>query len=329
MEEEEEEDSLIAELFDSSDEEEIVDQTKRVEEFYALKNRLEREHFLGEEPEELQECILFWLYYAVQFIILFDRFGAHVSLEAPGSMHDKVCFSIMEGYWEKLLIYVHTITQTLYNDVCNRIERHLGCQEGHPMLILMEKIRQHKELHCRHIKTDPGASRTRSDDVQDTYNSVSGELYDPENHIHKSWAELIFNPLPSDYDEREKDPEEGGEDYKTQIELMKLTGTWRVPEPFCIVVTKEWGEAIQFLHSLIHFEAYIITLITDPLTDEERAFIRGTSWDRGWAFLLTEEFQGVPINRLKGGKKKIPHVVANLIALREFFKKLVTFTKLT
>lgn len=304
---------------------------KQIQEFYRIKERLEREKYLGEEPTELQELVLYWVYVGVQFVILYDRFGSHCIPEPKDSaatLRDKAIYALLQPYWTKLIYYVHGVSERLYNDLCNRVEAHVGGDLSHPMVLLLEKVSLHQELHCRHIKTDPGASRTRADVVVDTYNAVTGELYDAENPVHKSWVELIFNPLPSDYKHTDIDPEEGGDDHKTQIELMKLDGTYHVPDPFCMVVTKDWGEAIQFVHSLCHFQDYVVTIIWGAMSDEDRKMVRtASSWEAGWALLLTPEFANVPIGRLKGGKKKIPHVVSNLIALRELFKKIVTFTK--
>jgi hypothetical protein len=333
------EDSVIREIFDSSsfsssdDEEEDVSEEQLLERVAHIADlRAPIAHYFEEEiPSAYDEGVPVLLYHSVQYIVAYCKYDGHFQVPDPLRDSDDVSKEkiYLDGYagcYQKLKIVIDNIASTFYNTVLDKLEERVQYEE-HPLVFFLEAVEKHKELHCRHLKTDPGVARSKADKVQPTYNAVTGELYDFENPNHKSWRSLIINPLPSDYDYEKVDPEEGGKDHKILIELEKQNGTYNVPEPFSIVVTQEWENMFRSLHSLIHFEDYLVTKVLKCVTNDEWEHTKHMNFADTWHHIMSDEFYDKPIAKLSGGKKKIPPLVSTLIEMREMIKRVVLFAQ--
>jgi len=341
----EESDSVLREIFDSSEldsssaseeaeeeEEEMPEEDlflQRVDEIAAIRQPIV--HYFEEEiPDAYDEGIPVLFYHSVQYIVAYCKYNGELGV--PDPLRDSDAVSVekiyLEGYqycYQKFKGVIDSIATTFYNDVFDKMEEHLHTVDDHPLLFFLEAIERHKELHCRHLKTDPGVARSRADEIRPTYNAVTGELYDFENPNHKSWRSLIINPLPSDYDYEKVDPKEGGKDHQIMIEIEKQKGTYNVPEPFSIVVTQEWENMFRSLHSLIHFEDYMVTKVLKCISNKEWEHTKRMDFADTWKHVMTEEFYDKPIAKLSGGKKKIPLLVSTLMEMREMIKRVILF----
>ncbi len=297
----------------------------RVDEFAKI--RQDVYEYFETLPKNHDEGLPIYLYHAVQYVVAYSKLEGKAVIPDPCEDSNEECRekAFIQGCgecYEKLREIVEFIANNLYNNVFDKLIDHVK-DEDHPLLFFLEAVERHKEMHSRHLKTDPGVARARSDEIRSTYNAVTGERYDHENPDHKSWRSLIINPLPSDYNHNELDPKEGGKDHQILIELEKEKGTYQVPEPFSIVVTQEWATIFRAVHSLIHFEDYLITRVLTAISAKEWKDIEPLSVLASWRVLLTYAFYEVSIHKLSGGKKKIPPLVSVLIELREMIKRVI------
>lgn len=302
---------------------------ERVDDFAKI--REEVYEYFENIPESYEEGLPIILYHAVQYIVAYSKREGEPAIPDPYQDTDDECrektyIQGCSGCYEKLRELIEFIASTLYNSVFDKLLDHVK-DEDHPLLYFLEAVERHKELHSRHLKTDPGVARARSDDIRPTYNAVTGERYDFENPDHKSWRSLIINPLPSDYNYNELDPKEGGKDHQILIELEKEKGNYTVPEPFSIVVTQEWGTIFKAVHSLIHFEDYLVTRVLNAISPEEWKQIQDLSLLASWRVLMTDAFYDVSVHKLSGGKKKIPALVSVLIEMREMLKRVILLSQ--
>lgn len=278
-------------------------------------------------PENHEEGLPIFMYHAVQYVLAYSKREGRPAIPDPCEDSDEECrekafIQGCGGCFEKLREIIEFIANSLYNSVFDKLLDHVK-DEDHPLLYFLEAVGRHKEMHSRHLKTDPGVARARSDEIRSTYNAVTGERYEHENPDHKSWRSLIINPLPSDYNPDELDPKEGGKDHQILIELEKEKGTYNVPDPFSIVVTQEWATIFRAVHSLIHFEDYLVTRVLSAISADEWKQIEHLSLLASWRLLLTDAFYEVSVHKLAGGKKKIPPLVSVLIELREMIKRVI------
>ena len=220
---------------------------------------------LPKEPEDYLERILFYFYYSVQYLVLFSKTdGIKPTPDINDSderLKEIAYFIHLEDSYYKFNGVIPLIAKSMFDLVNHKLYNHIekNGYDDHPLVFFMKKIIKHKEMHSRRIKSDPAASRTKVDNINATYNSVTQEKYDPNNKDHKSWRMLIINPLPSDYNYKSIDQHEGGEIHEYNVELDKLNGNYNVPDPFFIVVTTEWEKVFRLLHTLLHFEEYMHT----------------------------------------------------------------------
>lgn len=332
--EEEDSDTFIRELYASSEEELPISDDQAIERTREI-GEIRKEVFesFPEIPDDYIEGIPELFYYATQFIIAYTKLdgenpGYDPYTDSDEIVREKATIDYFCEAFTKLVKVIEIVGDKVYNSVYDNLEVHVGGDTSHPLIFFLEAIERHKELHCRHLKTDPGVARARSDPVKPTYNAVTGERYDFDNPNHKSWRSLIINPLPSDYNHNNLDPEEGGKEYQILIELEKEQGTYKVAEPFSIVVTREWENIFRCVHSLIHFQDYMFTKMLSCISsDKDWEIITSLSTHDTWKYLLTEEYYNVPIAKLSGGKKKLPAMVAALIEMREMLKRVVSFVQ--
>lgn len=273
-------------------------------------------------PETFTEKLLYNFYYAIQFVIIFNKLDGNKPVidhanDSDTIIREKVYVIHLDSCYRDFLKMV----ELLSNNVYSLIRSKAGTEER--IQYIFDQITRYKELHSRRIKSDPAASRTKTDKVQKTINIITNEQYDHENVDHKSWRMLIFNPLPSDFDTNAIDPKEGGKSHALAIEVEKLKGKYHVPDPFYVVVTTEWDKIFRLIHSLVHFEEYMHTYIIGAVDIEA---IKDMNWKDTWDYLFKEHVS-VPIKNLSREKKKTPQIVSRTAELRDFLECAISFLK--
>lgn len=332
-----ESDSFLNELFSSSssfssenddEEQEEINPEEHEEKMIAIRNQFYES--IPSEPIEPTERLLHNLYLSVQYLILYFKYDGsvdpiNVRLDSPDDIYEKLYFdytrSAFHGVFQPA---IKEMGDDVYNLVFDKLEEYLKGQK-HVLVYWMEQMEFFKEMHTRRLKTNPGVGRTKQDVISDTYNAVTGEMYDSENPDHKSWKILILNPLPSDFDYRVLDPAEGGPEYRTMIDIQKLKNQYPVPDAFSIVVTPEWEKIFRIVHSALHFVDYFHAYTVGCITDEEWETVEPMYWKDTWKTLVGEEFANVPIEKFSREKKKVPMLVSRMAELRDFLKEMILF----
>lgn len=281
-------------------------------------------------PDDYEERILYYFYYTVQFILLYTKLNGvkpvpDVANDSDDVIREKAYFIHLDHCYKQFNEIIQKMTTIIYNNIHERISKHLEHEKDHLLFKILKDIVIYKEMHSRRIKSDPSASRTKTTNINRTYNLITDEEYDPKNKDHKTWRMLIFNPLPSDFDYNAVDPNEGGREYALIIEVEKINKTYTVPDPFYIVVTTEWDKIFRLLHTLLHFDEYMHTYLIGCLTNEDFEQIEEFSeWKQVWEFVMKEHWD-VPIKNLSREKKKTPNFVSRIAELRDFLKAMVDF----
>jgi hypothetical protein len=297
-----------------------------------LPDRLEYIKKLGEdylmslppEPDDRVERILYNYYYAVQYAIFHYKFDGKKPLpdlenDTDDQIREKSYYMHLTHCYNELIKAVSAFAEEYYENIKTRLAEHVGSRND-PLLIFVNCLKKHKELHSRRIKTDPGAARTKTDEVSITWNSVTHVAFNSQNPDHKSWITLIINPLPSDYDPEAEDPSMGHRKRELEREIHRLRGGFTVEEPFFIVVTPEWDKLIRVVHVLLHFEDYLNTYVVGCIDDWDD--IRDMNWADSWEYLFGE-YANVPLMKLSREKKKVPMVVSRMAELRDFLKDIM------
>ncbi len=270
-------------------------------------------------PDEgTTEHILYLFYYAVQFTIVFSK---HNTRPVPDFINDndetireKAYINHLHTSYRAFLKLIDILANNVYRSIRVRVNALPQSETRDTLLWFIEKLGIYTELHSRRIKSDPAASRTKTDVIQRTFNVITGEEYNHNNDDHKSWRQLIVNPLPSDLDRNAINPKEGGKTHELALAVEKLKGKPVVPDPFLVVVTTEWDKFLRMLHVLLHFEDYMHTYLIGCIELEE---IEKMTWQQAWVHLF-KEHKDVPIKTLSREKKKTPQIVSRTAELRDF-----------
>ena len=338
---ESDEDFLREEILgsESEEEEEEDDDSFTPEQFEKSigSHREQQRHFYNQFPIADREtdrptylCQL--LFYSVKYVLMLFKYDGPLAphnpvQDAPEITREKFHFEHARDLYTRL--FVDEITElgdNIYNLVYDKIEDYLGDEaKGHVLIYLLDKLAIFKEMHSRRLKTNPGVGRTKQDMFSVTYNAVTREVYDPKNPDHKNWKTLIFNPNPSDFDYRERDPGEWDLVEKVNREVDKLNGNYNVPDPFSVVVTREFEKLFRILHSALHFLDYFHTYTVGCVTDDEWAAVEELLWEDTWKHLVGEKFHTKPIEKFSREKKKVPELVSRMAELRDFLKELILF----
>lgn len=281
-------------------------------------------------PEDYTEKVIYYFYYSVQFLLFYMKLNGEKPIpdiinDSDDIIREKIYFIIINDFHNEFLKIIENMKNDIYNLISNRLSIHLQYEKDHGLFQVLKSIVLFKELHSRRIKADPSASRTKNDIVQKTFNIITQEEYDPKNKDHGTWRMLIFNPLPSDFDNNAIDPNEGGREYALTLEAAKLQNTYKVPDPFYVVVTTEWDKIFRMLHTLIHFNEYMHMYIIGTIEPKEIDYIESLEkWEDVWKYAMKEHFD-VPIKNLSREKKKVPNFVSRVAELRDFLKSMVEF----
>jgi len=273
---------------------------------------------LPEEPaEDTPEYILYLYYYSVQFVIVYYRLDGKPMPDFINDTDDiireKAYVIHLHRCYRKCLTIIEQLAQKYNMLLRSKIQsyRQGGAQRA---LWLLDQLMQHKELHSRRIKSDPAATRKKTDKIQKAFNLITDEQYNHENDDHKSWRILIINPLPTDFDINAIDPKEGGKTHELALQVEKLKGQSNLPEPFSVIVSTEWDKLLKVFHVLHHFEDYMHTYLAGCIDlDQIQNMNRQETWNH-----LFGAHKDVPIKNLSREKKKTPQIVSRTAELRDF-----------
>lgn len=275
------------------------------------------------EPDKPIDKIIHYFYYAVQYAILFHKHEGkiprvNIESEDDDSIREKAYYLHLNVCYGEFLKMVKTYADTIYDTILKVLE---NLQNGHPLIFFIKQLAMYKELHSRRIKSDPAASRTKTDVVRKTYNIITNEEYNHTNPNHK-WNFLILHPLPSDIDVTQKDPNEGGMGHTLAIEVDKIHNRHFIPEPFGVNVTPTWDTLLRLLHSLLHFKDYMHNYIIGTITLDDFEKIKPLNWKQTWEYLF-KDHANIPIYKLSREKKKTPKIVSKTAELRDLLKEAV------
>ena len=308
------------------------------------------------------DWLLYLFYYAVQYVLVHCKMDGdipkpnpfHFKKENDQVFGDKVYYMHLCSCYNKLMEKVTIMGEQMYNAMESGIKDTLR-QQGvrdvkmHPMCYILESIKKHKELHSKRLKLDPNTQINQQVPSmiknKITKNCVTYETYDPNNVDHKRWKQLIFNPLPSDYNNDNINPQEGEESHRYAIEVAKLQGKWNIPEPFAFVVTPNWDKQFRILHTIYHFREYMYMYIANSIEENDWETIRKIeNWQDAWKFIMGEYAEFIPLGRdnVKGNKasvvvhtirklpkekKNVPPIVFRMIELRDNLEAATRFPK--
>lgn len=287
---------------------------------------------MPDEPENVEQRVLFWFYYTVQYLLLFHKTPNEVidnlcidGTETYADALEKAYMMVYRSYSEKFRLLMRKMADDIYNAWYADVRRR-GHAKG--LAAFFPKLRLHQEVHSRRIKMNPGETRTKTDTEQIAYNLVTGERYNPDNRDHQKWHLIVVNPLPSDYDCNEIDPKEGGLEHQLAIEALKDQGTYDVPEPYMVVVTPEWDTIIRTLHTALHFDDYLVVMLVQNITNEEwREIEKIPCWKDAWAYIVTDAYAKTPIDQLPNKKKENPPIIAKIVQMRNFVMEILKIAK--
>ena len=291
--------------------------------------------------------LLYHMYYSCHFAIIYNKLDGidmkpNISSDTDNMLHEKAYYMFLHNQYNQFI----KIVSELYERINGIIETKLleKVEKKDVLVWFLNQIKLHKELHTRRVKIDPSTSRTKTTEVNVTYNAVTHQKYDSTNEDHKLWRMLIINPLPSDYDHNNVDPIEGDlgvsdenhkDDYKLSVKAYKKAGKYDIPDPFCIVVTPQWDKIYRIVHFLKHFEDYFFSYINTGIINEMEN-IKDLTIKDTWFHLLKEysSFKenrdrecivAVTVNGFSREKKTVPQLVFRIAVLRDIFKVLIKY----
>lgn len=285
-------------------------------------------------PDVYIDKLLYYFFYSVQFVLMYTKFNGvkpvpDIYKDSDDKIREKAYFIHLDFCYRKFNEMIKIITSNVYNNIHEKLSKHLEFEKDHVIFEVMKYLVIYKEMHTRRIKSDPTATRTKTTETLKTRNIITDDFYDPENKDHKTWRVIIFNPLPSDFDHNAIDPNEGIEEGKRtaiMIDYLKIQGKKTIPDPFCFVVTSEFDKLLRLLHVLLHFDEYMHTYIVGSLSKEDFEVIDELNkWKDVWSYVMTEDHVNVPIQKLSREKKKVPEFVSRTAELRDFLRVAIEF----
>lgn len=331
-----EEDSVIRELMEDIEEDSSSLSPEQIMAKIDRARQIGEEVFNGlpQRPDDYVDYMVYLFFYSVQFAILYLKVDGEKPITDPVRdseqvIREKAYFIHLFDCYKEFTKEMEKFAGQLYEKVMGMLEGRLsGGAAGpsqkvskDPLWIFLDRLPKYKELHSRRLKTDPSASRTKTDDFKASFNSVTHEQFDPLNPDHKSWRALIVNPLPSDFDDELEDPKLGG---AHQIEVLKEQNKYHIPDPYQIIVNTEWDKLIRILHTCLFFNEYMHTYIVGCISVEDERAIKGLSWIQTWDYLFKEHSE-LNIDKLSREKKGTPLIVSRTAELRDFINEVLLF----
>lgn len=320
---------------DEEEEEEEVNVSERINQSIQAMNEFIKENIFREPHQNDESGILLYsFFYAIQYVIFCYKVENAMpdKIDVLKDSHDDICQKAYMAnclfYYNKFQMLIDTIGSNLYNKLLEKLKVRANNQ-AHPFVYFYEQLPKYKELHSRRIKSDPIAPRTKTSEIIKTYNAATFEEFDPGNRLHKTWHNLIINPLPSDFDEDELDGPVGGEENVLIQAVSKMNGERIIPEPFSIVVDSDWDKIIRTVHILLHFNDYMQTYIISSISEKDFVHIKPIqNWKAVWTYLVGEQFVNIPIEKFSRTKKTIPQIVSRIAELRDILKESIDLLKI-
>jgi hypothetical protein len=280
-------------------------------------------------------------YFAIQFVILHHKFNGNIPSvpqykDSETTIREKSFYVFLNDCYLRFVHIVAEISSNVYTTFKERIQTHLGDQyEEHPISHILDCICKYKEMHSRRLKLDPATNKTKSDEVSSTYNAITGELYNNENKEHRIWRLIIFQPLPSDYDYKNKDPKESDDVAIANIKIDLMNGKYDIPEEFGYVVDNEWDRKLRVLHVLHHFKDYFYTFLVEGILEDQWNRIEHMNCQETVDFLFGKELPvtrhnnetkySLWISRLDKKKKDAPILIYRIAVLRDILEAGIQF----
>lgn len=293
---------------------------------------------------------LYHLYYfSIQHIILFHKYDGNIPKpdiikDNEDTIREKSYHLHIHRCYVDFIAIVNELALNVFNTFKQRVSEYLGPDnQDHPILDILNCIPKYKEMHSRRLKMDPSTTRTKSDEVRPTYNSITLEPYDKEIKEHRLLCHVFFVPLPSDFDYKQKDPKEGDHIdprkdegvYLNNVKVDILNGNYKIPEPFGYVVCSMWERKIRMFHTLLHFEDYFYTYITEGIIDSQWKVIEKLSCEETWDYLMDKPLpeprhkNETPyclwIAKLNKEKKTDPVLIYRIAVLRDVLEAAIKF----
>lgn len=284
--------------------------------------------------------ILFLYFYATQFIILFNKLNGKKPVpqfyDTDKEIKEKAYFIHLNTCFNEFIEMMDDIALNIYNKIKLGVCAHLGGISEfnlHPISFLLQQVLTYQELHSRRAKLNP------STNIQDIWNCITCEKYNPNNEDHRLWKILIFVPLHSDFDNEAIDLAEEPCQINAPV----------IPKPFGLIVTNDWDKIIRILHISVYFKDYFFNYINDCIKSEEWKHIDELSWNDTWKY-LTKDFGDIEktkhdnnektkevlstipenvvittINNFSREKKQVPLIIFRISVLRDFLKVVIKF----
>jgi hypothetical protein len=333
---EEEEEVTITKQFTAEDIQKRHDYVKKLGEDFIHEN-------FFPIPEELEDKVLYYYYFAIQFVILHCKINGGetvIQLMTDTDERIKECayITFLDDCYNALLEIVKEKHMEILNRIVDKCCENLGNStfqyNKHSISGLIQDILDYSEMHSRRAKLNPSDLS-----AQPLLNSITYEPYDNTNEDHKLWRMLIFNPLKTDKNYKLPDVEEAPlhvplrTDKEPDIE---------VPEPFMRLILPQWDKLLRSLHMASHFHDYLYTYINSAIRGIEwENVIDKVPWGDAW-YYLTKDFGNVEkakenestlvencvvatINNFSREKKKIPFLIFRISVLRDNLKVLIKY----
>jgi hypothetical protein len=261
----------------------------------------------------------------LEFMLRYNIHGIGVTTpptieDTPEQLRDKALILCLYNDYLALDLAVKQLASDIYSTVRQDVIRIGGA--SHPMLKVLEKLVLHQEIHIRRLKRGTNESRTKRDAQPNApiLNATDGtEVGHPDGSIR--W--IIFNPLRSDYDENAIDEVEGGIEHQLAIQVDKLKGDEKTPDPFGAVVSTGWCDLLQLVHNALHFCEYATIMLQSGFDDSDIEKYTKMPWPEVWKDLMGA-YWDVSIGKY-GKSREGPHMVARMSALRDALRSMVKF----
>lgn len=269
------------------------------------------------EDEPPIEILLYNYYYAVQYMIhftLMDGVTRTCSMSDSIEMIQDLAYCVhLKHCYEAYRKAARKMASELLDKLALKLN---ALPTDGALLYFINELCKYKEMHTRPFKRDPSAKKT--------YNAVTDEEFDHTDPKHKSWRQIILNPLPSDLDPNAIDHNEGGEEHAMALHVAELNGELSIPPPFSIIVTVEWSEIIRLLHFLIFHHEYVTSAVLSAIPSNLMTKLSHGLFIPAWREIMGDEDADVPLKKLSRKKAGKPPIVSVIAEIRDLWKNIST-----
>ena len=277
----------------------------------------------------------FYIYYYLKFKIFLYIYGSPES-PRPGMSDEALAQTAsalhMHYHYKTFISKFKLIQNNIIEKITADVMGKINDNPSHPMAQIIWSITVNKEVHTRRIKASPSKIRNKlsvGEKPDDVYNVVTLEkCYFGDKPSPLKW--MIFNPLPSDYDDDAIDPQEGGYAHKIALaadELQhNLDSKYDVEDPFGCVVSPEWEILLSFFHSVVFFNEYVDALLAKKMDSFSGIINKKNSWETTWKKLVTEDYYNKSIKQFSSNNSK-PVMVSTICKVRDLVRAIVAFNE--